>query len=137
MTDADLFSLLCREPFAGSLTWERYLGETDWRILHCYLAPRDEENHALIPLRVRMGRTRPDPEGATGDPDRAAQELPKAEDLGVPAEVFACNVPVSYILMFWAVWKRRGLNSETILEKFYSKLDECPPHGWVPRQRSA
>ncbi len=106
--------MLVREPFSG-ITPAVYAELSDYQIAEIYLAPRDD-NLNLIPLAQRRR-----PEG-TGHPDRAAQELPAPEDLGIPPEVLVSGPPVAFISMFYAVWRAREETPAEITARWWRYL---------------
>lgn len=119
LTDQDLLGLFAREPF--QITPAVYAGLSDRQILKVYLAPRDDDGD-LIPECDQDDR------GSREDRKRrrwhrrrieaAGKELPPVEDLKVPDEVIHQGVQMSYVLMYWQVWRGRGLTSEQVLEKW-------------------
>jgi hypothetical protein len=124
MTDADVLAVLVREPFSG-VTPGVYARLSDWQIVEVYLAPRDDE-HKLVPYRTRH---RKPSDGPTGRPGDAHRELKSAGELGVPKECFYQGPGRGYVLMFWQVWRGRGLSVEETLERWRAQLRRCPPAG--------
>jgi hypothetical protein len=120
--DADVLAVLVREPFAG-VTPAVYAGLSDWQIAEVYLAPRDDD-HQLTAYRRRHRRPE---DGPTGRPEDAGRELKSAEELGVPGECFFQGPGRAYVLMFWQVWRGRGLSVEQTLGRWQAQLKRCPP----------
>lgn len=104
------------------VTPEQYDRLTDWDIIHVYLAPRDDEG-ALVTLKRRISRAR-----LGGLPEDAQRELPSVEELQVPREALLLGVPMDYTLMFFQVWRARGLDAESTMAKFREKVKEVPPN---------
>ena len=119
LTDQDLLALLVREPFQVSA--DTYSRLSDRQILKVYLAPRDEDGD-LVPECDQDDR------GSRADRRRrrwnrrrieaAGKELPPVEELKIPEEVIHSGVQMAYVLMYWQVWRGRGLTTEQVLERW-------------------
>lgn len=117
LSDQDLLSLFLREPFAG-ITPGVYASLSDRQIVHVFLAPRDEDG-VLIPEARQKDTAAGKLEAWRQERlDRAGQELPSLEDLEVPDEAFTRGVPMAFVLMFWQVWRSRGLTAAETLERW-------------------
>ena len=92
------------------MTAEIYDRTPDRIILESYLAPRDDD-HQIIPLWRRLI------ERLSGETTVAAK-FPSVEELQVPQEAFGikAGMPMSFILMFFAVGRRREWSTEKIME---------------------
>lgn len=119
LTDQDLLALLVREPF--QIAPDTYSRLSDRQILRVYLAPRDDDGD-LVPECDQDDRgSREDRRRRRWNRRRieaAGRELPPVEELKVPDEVIHSGVQMSYVLMFWQVWRGRGLTSEQVLERW-------------------
>ena len=116
MTDADLLAILCREPFSG-ITPEVYASLSDWQILHCICAARDEDNHQLIPIKRRIEDV-PLLQRLRG---RVEKPLPPIETLSIPAEAKAMMPPlmgIDFIGMYWQRLLRKGFTQEQIFDRW-------------------
>lgn len=69
---------------------------------------------------------------AWSDPPTEPVKLPTIEDLNLPREVLLAGVPLQYLRMFWAVWRRRGCPEDEITDRFWKQVHEVPPAGKVP-----
>jgi hypothetical protein len=124
-----VFALLCRDGmrgFGGVSKSEFYA--LSWReIFESYFAEFTEDGD-LVPLRQRMRRLQGE---ASGDPAHADRELPSVEELEIPANVLVCGVPMDFALMWWGIWRRRGVfSTEQLLEKWCEEMRRSPPHNW-------
>lgn len=50
--------------------------------------------------------------------EAAGRELPSVEEMRIPDEVIYSGVQMAYVLVYWQVWRGRGLTSEQVLEKW-------------------
>lgn len=122
----DVLALLVREPFAG-VTPALYASLSDRQILDAYFAPRDDDGD-LIPEWKRRRPARAGGGGPTGDPARAAQELPPAESLDIPAEAWKSARATDYTLMWWSVWRGRGtFTTAELLERWRRETGGTQP----------
>ena len=104
------------------LPWQ-YAKISDWDLIHVYLAPREEDGTFIL-LRERLRR-------AGGQADEEKEQEPPEDPitaLNVPREALFMGVPMQYVLMFWQVWRRRGMAEDQIMEKFREQVKEVPPH---------
>ena len=117
LTDADFVAILMREPFAG-ITPDVYAKLTDWQILHCICAARDDD-HSLIPIKRRIAdlpllvRLR----------GRVERDPPSIGELKIPPEAFALaaahpNMGGGFIAMYWQRLLRHNFTPEQVLERW-------------------
>jgi hypothetical protein len=127
LTDADVIALINGGGLGGRLLlpWD-YDRIDDWTLVNVYLAPHDDDGR-LIPIRKRMLVLAG---GQTGDPDQVGRELPAPDSLDIPHEALHAGYPMSYTVLFWKVWKQRGLATEAIMEKFKETLKVYKPRGF-------
>lgn len=78
----------------------------------------------MISLRQRLRRLNGE---TTGSLENAARELPSVEELDIPAEVLSAGVPLDYTLLFWSVWRKRGMETEYILARWREMIAAQPP----------
>ncbi len=100
------------------MSLEIYDRTPDRVIVGCYFAPRDKDGRLVSQAGRRQARQRKatgEVAAPTGHPDAAGRELPPAESLEVPAEVWADGVPMDYTLMFWQWGRRRAMSTEQIV----------------------
>ncbi len=114
--------MLCRDGFGGfgGLTASEYNATADRDVLESYFAPRDDRGN-LIPLAERLAEA--------GIGQKNPWKLFKSpEELQIPAAAYAVTgsdgrpPPTEYLLMFWQVWRNRGMGTAEILERWRAKF---------------
>jgi hypothetical protein len=114
-TDADLLAILMREPF--NQTPATYAKLSDWQILHCVLAARDDDG--LIPIKERIWRL--GQERAQHLSGFVERPMPTLEELAIPASAFALMPKLmspGYIAMYWQRLLNHGVDREEILQRW-------------------
>lgn len=128
MTNADLLALLARDGMGGfgGVSKSEFLSLSYRDILESYFAEFEGDDRELVPLRQRRKRWQGE---KTGKIENAATELPTLKSLDIPPEVLGDGVPMTYMLMFWSVWRKRNQSTEYILERWKRKIAKNAPRG--------
>ena len=128
-----MLALLVRDGmrgFGGVSKSEFYT--LSWReIFESYFAEFTEDGE-LVTWRQRLRRLAGE---LTGDPDQADRELPSVESLDIPPVVLTCGVPLDYTLMFWGLWRKRGMVTEYILDRWWEMCDQYQPPKYTGRPK--
>lgn len=121
-----MLALLCRDGMGGfnGYTPEQYARTSDHVILTVYFARRDRKGRLIPEWKLARKGRKARGDGPTGDPEFAAFEMPSAESLEIPAEVWKASIPMDFCISFFDVWRTRGYDAAGRLEKWREFLRE-------------
>lgn len=111
-----------------TITPEQYRKISDWDLLHVYLHAVRDDDGIYIPIGQRIKQSAGYFE-SDGEEDSEPAKDPIAA-LGVPREALFLGVPVQYAVMFFNVYRNRGMKDDgEILKLLQAKIREVPPWG--------